>query len=482
MTRVVISRAVINGQPARLFVDTGANCMAVFKPEAGRLSLGKGEMSDPATVVIGGQTNTGPIPIVWGPAGEADGLVGWPEIRNNPILVFDADRREIRRADKLPPETQGWLKLRIIPNRWLMLEAPLDNGGTGTIYVDTGAPAAVQVPPDEWKTWRQAHPQAALTTRRATVQSFGAFNFKVAWADEYRLGPLRLTDLAVQNTGAGEADFLQRNAPGSKMVWALGMYALARMDMILDTRAGFAYVHPRSPPGPPYPGVIRTGYTNDLNHEVPSPANWRVARNVLFSGDDLFVVSGNWKWRQRDFAGAKADYEQALKLNPDNADARSGRGEAREIEGDFAGAVSDYDRCIELSPDTSDYERLYRQTILWRLGQEPADTANGVAGCKTEWTRIVGRFLTGSLNEQSLAEEADKPHGNLPEETVSDQRAMAIYYMGMARLAKGDRAGARLDFEKCKKVIDAGDDEYLFACAELERLAKTADKGGDFKN
>lgn len=50
-------------------------------------------------------------------------------------------------------------------------------------------------------------------------------------------------------------------------------------------------------------------------------------------------------------AGAVADYDRAIALNPKYAGAYKSRGNARVKQGDLDGAIADYDRAIELVPD-----------------------------------------------------------------------------------------------------------------------------------
>jgi hypothetical protein len=509
-TRVVFPNTSINRHPARMFLDTGAESTVLFDAPARRLGLKSDEISEPTPVTIGAQTFTAPIPIFGFPwyyrlalftvkSLAVDGLVGWPEVRGN-ILVFDADQRKLQSVDQLPPETAGWLKAKIVPDRWLLLEIPMEDGQKGTLQVDTGSPFGVEMPPEQWKQWKTAHPKARTKSHLGGVLSFGIGIFHAAWADEMKLGALTLTDVAVQDMPAGQGVFIHSKAPGSKQVWAIGMDALTRMDLIVDCKTGFAYLHPKPPPGPPSPRVRPPGDQHVAAKAPVASGNWTVAESVQICGDNLFVLAGEFKRSKNDLAGAIGDYTHALELNPRNAEACSERGEikayqgdeagalsdcdraieldpdsaaaysrrgaVRDIKGDFSNAASDFEKVIELKPDDSDYERLYRQTLLWRLGRTPEKGAKNVTGCKGRWTKIVGLFLTGTLDERSLLKAAKRSD----DEPVSGQKCEAYYYIGMNRLSQGDKAGACAAFLQCRALGLKDYDEYQFAGAELARL------------
>jgi tetratricopeptide (TPR) repeat protein len=433
-----------------------------------KLSVG---LSAPARVTQAGQTFTAPLllarvplwarPILHFLPFQLDGLLGWPEVRDN-ILVFDYEQRAIERVEQLPPETSGWLKLKVAPADSLLLELPLANGARGLISVNIGletARAGIRMSAVPWREWQATH------TRTSTT-------------NEVKIGPLTLTDVTVKEIPAREAGDLLEQNPSTQCVWQLGSAALARLDLVVDGIHGWAYLHPKTQP---------------TNGSLTVDGHWQLADSVRLARDNLLVYSGWFKWCQQDLTGAWTDYQQARQLNPRNAGAWSGGGAIRQVQGDFAGAVSNYDQVIQLRPDNSDWERLDRQTLAWRLGQPagaiPASRAVAAerpvsavmldpmvvrvaqpAG-SVPWSRVLRLFMDGSLDEKALLTAAKQKHGA---RTVAAQKAQAWYYLGQARLRLGDTVGASGWFKKCQAAGIKEDNEYFFAVAELARQKAAA--------
>ncbi len=494
----------INGKPARMVFMSSLSITLLIDEGAQRLGVKGSEISKPTPVTAGGQTFKAPFIIFENPLKQIpwhirllanvthpilyhqfknllkevstglEGVLGWPEVRDN-ILVFDGEQRTIRRVEQLPPETDGWLKLRIVPARNLILELPMPNGKTNALFVDTGDSRSVLVPSAAWNQWRTAHPHALVKSHKAIGLPLFVTTHHEAMAEEITMGPITLTNVTIADAeSAGDV----HEMPNADATWVLGINALMRLDLVVDGKNGWAYLHPKPKPSPALPVTPSTA----------SNGNWTVASNVRLSQDNLFVYTGEIRWTRGSFTNAEADFNRALKLNSNNADAYSDRGAIREILGDFAGAKSDFDKVIELRPGYSQDERIYRHTLLWRLAALPTEdekpgpteeknskspvelnpvvvygtAPDGVPGCDTGWAKTIGQFLVGKLAEKDFLAAAKKSGDD-------GKKAGANYYIGLKHLSKGDKEGATRWFQKCR-AAEMRDNEYFFSGAELGRL------------
>ncbi len=76
-----------------------------------------------------------------------------------------------------------------------------------------------------------------------------------------------------------------------------------------------------------------------------------------------YFAQGLNKYNCQDYKGALEDYNKAIELKPDDADAYNNRGNSRSNLSDYKGAIEDYTRSIELKPveDLPSKEQLYAQ-------------------------------------------------------------------------------------------------------------------------
>jgi len=518
--RVLFTNVTINKSPANLALDTNAELSALFGSGASRLNVNFSEIpnggamlmlwvskgtgigiSQPVGVTMEGQTFRVPFGVVSHYNSPEDGFIGWPQVQDN-ILVFDSVSRTVRAVAQLPQETANWLKLKISRDHYsvLKLETPLPGGKTGWILVDTDAPFGVALPTAHWKAWQKAHPSAPASTiaSRLPLLSTWAYSTDV-WADEVQLGALTLTDLPVCEKKIREL------SDEDQEIGVLGLYALSRLDLVVDGKNGFAYLHPKPPPGPPYPGFYRT---DALNDQIGNK-DWVVAPNVAINVTRFFLASAQykeslkdydgaiaddtrainldpkdpdawvarawWKVKNDDYNGAIADYTQALTLNHGMADVYLNRGLLRQFQGDFPGAIDDFDEAIKFYANNSTssaveavhYAILLRQLVFVRISSSSTDFSATISTWKDSWTKTLGQFIAGEITLSSMLTASEK----VDVESASVQDCEACYYAGMMCLIKGDLSGASHYFEAALDTQEQNQLEYQLARIELSRLA-----------
>ena len=114
--------------------------------------------------------------------------------------------------------------------------------------------------------------------------------------------------------------------------------------------------------------------TELLTKSKSKPAKPLAQGNRSISAKTYFMW-GNTKYDLGDYKGAITDYTQAIRLNPDDADAYNNRGNAKGNLGQHFAAIADYDIAIRLNPD--DAKAYYnRGTAKSKLGQHFAAIAD----------------------------------------------------------------------------------------------------------
>ena len=85
--------------------------------------------------------------------------------------------------------------------------------------------------------------------------------------------------------------------------------------------------------------------------------------------------------RQEQYARARRDFDQAIRLNPKSAPAFHNRGLTYDSEGKYARAIEDYDEAIRLNPDLAPayYLRSVAERHLGRTAAAKADMAKARA-------------------------------------------------------------------------------------------------------
>jgi hypothetical protein len=321
--RMMFDDIKVNGQPVRLAFDTGSEVLALFRPVAERLGL---KIYDPPadTVIDAGKTRLGRtdpleiqvtykastktvtsvLAVIDVPAGaipDVDGVIGWAQLRNN-FFVFDAasSKVEMNGSGKPPKPAAAWQPLSLQKNaKVLILDIPGSKDQPGAILIDTGMPNGVNLSPARWREWRAAHSTAPTTLEAYfTPGAAGLVVREVSWARELAIGPLKLTDVTVQEAGPVEDALIAGHEA------TLGIAALRRQDVVVDGKNGMAYFSRRQNPAAPLQhnrlGAIFV--PSDMQHDplearvvAGSPADAAGIRN----GDELLKIDelDTTKWR-----------------------------------------------------------------------------------------------------------------------------------------------------------------------------------------
>ncbi|HXR08159.1 MAG TPA: PDZ domain-containing protein [Candidatus Acidoferrum sp.] len=257
-------KSTINGKPARLGFDTGAGIPVLFGSAAKKFGLSVTNwpnaeslgpdviqmMTGECTVKIDHsdlRTWFGIVDVPQGAESDADGVIGWLTLKHN-IIAVDAIHETVSFLNSLPRKAAGWTKFSLVTNsHTLMMTVPRAGGTPYSVLVDTGSLNGVDLFPDQWQEWKTAHADQPVTIGSYYNASDGFVVTEEGWAKILAIGSLGLTNVPVM-----KADKLDLLHGSTNTVAMLGMEALKRFDLVIDGKRGFAYLHAKEGPPPPY--------------------------------------------------------------------------------------------------------------------------------------------------------------------------------------------------------------------------------------
>ena len=257
-----------------------------------------------------------------------DGILAWANVWDT-ILWISADTKRLSTLAALPENMDLWTKWNIRKDsRYLEIRVPLALGKDGTIAIDTGSPSGVQLSPQRWKQWRDKHRGQPVSVQAEYTPGIGIKIHDEAWADSLNIGKFALTDVPVMES-----------APVKTLMFTnyqatLGLFALTRVDIIIDGKNASIYTRTNPKPTSRYQynrlGAVFVPANIKSDHLVAhvaenSPAQEAGIRNgdVLRKINDLDVTK--WRTDPRVFplsrfwsrpAGTKLELTLARNNNP----------------------------------------------------------------------------------------------------------------------------------------------------------------------
>ncbi len=406
-TRALFTNASVNQKPATIMMDSGANMTwfrddwadrdgfrATVLPQYRINEHGSMATTDALGIALGEQQFTSALTIyrsdsepllvrsvellsrVSGDPWGFDGAIGWPDVRRN-ILVLDGSTRTIRATPTLPAETADWVKLAIRRDLdSLHVEVPMPDGRTLVLFIDTGAPGGISLPPELWDEWRRANPRAEIGRGFGMVPGSKVRVGQYSFAESYALGPLKLTDVSIDSAGPAENGELRAG---------MGLNALRRMKLVLDDAQGFAYFQAFGPVE--LDAAVPAGKRAAAVEKTMRPT-WTIDPSVKVDTDALrsrSLVNEGWLLESGgEHVAAVAKYAEAAALTPgspagysaiaglyrrdhhpdialreiarviagkpEQAAARNALGLVRIDLGDYDGAIGEFNRALELDP------------------------------------------------------------------------------------------------------------------------------------
>ena len=207
----------------------------------------------------------------------------------------------------------------------------------------------------------------------------------------YGIKPLPLGNSS--DVKIGETVYVAGNPKGLEGTFSNGIISSRRDPYAKERLQMTAPISPGSSGGPVLNSkgeVIGVSFMTlvggqNLNFAIPSryltelltestPAKPLAEGNRSISAETYFTW-GNMKYYLGDYKGAIADYDIAIRLKPDYANAYYNRGNAKDDLGQYFAAIADYDTVIRLKPD---YANAYnnRGIAKYDLGQHLAAIAD----------------------------------------------------------------------------------------------------------
>lgn len=301
----IVTEARINGQPARLVLDTGVSFpLAIPDRAASKYALKRDEdrpvegaaaqiltgFSRPARIELPPAfiaedaafaiLTDAPESLEWG----FDAIVGWPGMSRNQ-LHYDKTRGIVRLGTDLRPAARKMAAFPTLESNVLVFDAGA-KGKPVPVMIDTGWSGGVQLSPDLWKAWRARDPGRPHTLISHFSPSFGLVVMEQVLAPRLEIGSAVFANVLVSEAPPSDT----RGSVPPQAV--LGLAAFANHELLIDGIAGLVRIAPPAGPAaaPAYNRLGATFVPGSMAARV-APGSPAAAADIR-DGDVLLEIDG----------------------------------------------------------------------------------------------------------------------------------------------------------------------------------------------
>ena len=188
---------------------------------------------------------------------------------------------------------------------------------------------------------------------------------------------------------------------------------------------------------------------NIRNKKMISADEYALSEAYCKRGDSSLYEFNN-KSSQTDYHSAIADYTEAIKINPQNENAYSSRGNAKHNHQDYKGAIVDYNMVIELDPKN--------QWIYQSRGYSEVELKDyqGAISDFSKAIEINPRFDNNWTQRGMVKYELQDYRGAIQDYTVAigmnPKEGATYYYRGNAKIMLGQKDSGCLDLSKAGEL------------------------------
>jgi lipoprotein NlpI len=187
-----------------------------------------------------------------------------------------------------------------------------------------------------------------------------------------------------------------------------------------------------------------------------------------------YVNRGRTWSNKADYDRALADYNEAIRLSPQDARAYLNRGVTRFAQGQFESAQADVSAAVRLNPNDA-------YSVIWRyFAQARADHKSAAASelatnatkvDRQKWPAPIIDLLAGMTDVHGVLEVASSDP-----KKEREQMCVAAFFVGEWYLLQGQRTEARTSLERAERECPKSFLQYFSAAAELKRLAQQVER------